>query len=127
MGDLVGGLSRLVLAESGRPGPHGYLLFENPAAKENAQLVGGPLLGKLLLETDVPVLVLNACRSAHAESPNVPDSANGSKEAKEADQHSRVRAFGSLAQEVMDAGVVGVVAIRYNFYVVTAAQFVADL
>ena len=41
--------------------------------------------------------------------------------------HSQVRAFGSLAQEVMDAGVTGVVAMRYNVYVVTAAQFVADL
>ncbi|MEK7326689.1 MAG: AAA family ATPase, partial [Chloroflexota bacterium] len=38
-----------------------------------------------------------------------------------------IRAFGSLAQEVMDAGVAGVVAMRYNVYVVTAAQFVADL
>ena len=127
LGDLVGGLSRLVLAGSGRPGPHGYLLFENPAAKENAQLVGGPLLGKLLVETNVPVLVLNACRSAHAESPNAPDSATGAEEAEVLDQHSRMRAFGSLAQEVMDAGVVGVVAMRYNVYVVTAAQFVADL
>ena len=35
--------------------------------------------------------------------------------------------FGTLAQEVMDAGVAGVVAMRYNVYVVTAAQFVADL
>jgi tetratricopeptide (TPR) repeat protein len=127
LGDLVSGLSSLVLAGSGRPGPHGYLLFENPAVKENVQLVGGPLLGKLLVETDVPVLVLNACRSAHAESSNAPDSADGSREAEEADSHSRVRAFGSLAQEVMDAGVVGVVAMRYNVYVVTAAQFVADL
>jgi hypothetical protein len=38
-----------------------------------------------------------------------------------------VRTFGTLAQEVMDAGVAGVVAMRYNVYVVTAAQFVADL
>jgi tetratricopeptide (TPR) repeat protein len=41
--------------------------------------------------------------------------------------HTQVRALGSLAQEVMDAGVAGVVAMRYNVYVVTAAQFVADL
>src|SRR6185295_9007134 len=41
--------------------------------------------------------------------------------------HQQVRAFGSLAQEVMDAGAAGVVAMRYNVYVVTAAQFVADL
>ena len=33
-----------------------------------------------------------------------------------------MRAYGSLAQEVMDAGVAGVVAMRYNVYVVTAAQ-----
>ena len=44
-----------------------------------------------------------------------------------ADVHTRVRAYGSLAQEVVDAGVAGVVAMRYNVYVVTAAQFVADL
>ena len=43
------------------------------------------------------------------------------------DVHSQVRAFGSLAQEVMDEGVTGVVAMRYNVYVVTAAQFVDDL
>ncbi len=45
----------------------------------------------------------------------------------EQDPHATVRAYGSLAQEVMDAGVAGVVAMRYNVYVVTAAQFVADL
>ena len=41
--------------------------------------------------------------------------------------HDRIRAYGSLAAEVADAGVPGVVAMRYNVYVVTAAQFVADL
>jgi len=39
----------------------------------------------------------------------------------------RVRALGSLAQEVVDAGVAGVVAMRYNVYVETAAKFMADL
>ena len=43
------------------------------------------------------------------------------------DVHARIRAYGSLAAEVADAGVPGVVAMRYNVYVVTAAQFVADL
>ena len=124
LGNLVSGLSKLVLAGSGRPGPHGYLLFENPAVKENAQLVGGPLLGTLLVETDVPFLILNACRSAHAEPLNSPLSP---EEAEKKNIHEKVRAFGSLAQEVMDVGVVGVVAMRYNVYVVTAAQFVADL
>ena len=41
--------------------------------------------------------------------------------------HARIRAYGSLAAEVADAGVPGVVAMRYNVYVVTAAQYVADL
>jgi len=108
-----------------RDGSHGYLFFEHPkpdAKNENTQLVDGPTLGKLLAETDTPVLILNACRSAHAEFQEKPDVQ------KEVDEsHSQVRAFGSLAQEVMNEGVAGVVAMRYNVYVVTAAQFVADL
>jgi tetratricopeptide (TPR) repeat protein len=104
-----------------REGSHGYLFFENPQSgqDENVQLVDGPSLGKLLADTDTPVLVLNACRSAHADIQEEPEAVE--------DVHSQVRAFGSLAQEVMDAGVAGVVAMRYNVYVVTAAQFVADL
>ncbi|MCH8046370.1 MAG: CHAT domain-containing protein [Planctomycetes bacterium] len=105
-----------------REGPHGYLLFENPTAKSNALPVGGGEIGKLLHETEVPLLVLNACRSAHAESPSQPKAASSSDEV-----HAQVRALGSLAQEVIDAGVTGVVAMRYNVYVVTAAQFVADM
>lgn len=124
-------LSSLVL--SGAPsGPHGYLLFENPAVEENLQLVDGPALGKLLTETEVSVLVLNACRSAHAEAPAMPEikvdkDVATTSAAPQQSLHSKVRAFGSLAQEVVDAGVAGVVAMRYNVYVVTAAQFVADL
>lgn len=106
-----------------RSGSHSRLLFENPAAGDNRQLVDGTALGKLLAETGVPVLVLNACRSAYANPPTFPVVA----ESKSDDPHSQVRAFGSLAQEVMDAGAAGVVAMRYNVYVATAAQFVADL
>lgn len=118
-------LQRLIpLMLSGpRDGSHGFLFFEHPTpekTEENFQLVDGPTLGKLLVEADVPVLVLNACRSAHADIQEKP-------ETSEDDVHSQVRAFGSLAQEVMDTGVAGVVAMRYNVYVVTAAQFVADL
>jgi len=111
----------VLLLSGPREGSHGYLAFENQATKENMQLVDGPSLGKLLVETGVPLLVLNACRSAHAEAATAPE------EAGAADVHAQVRAFGSLAQEVVDAGVTGVVAMRYNVYVVTAAQFVADL
>ena len=105
-----------------RDGKHGYLLFENPNAEKNAELIDGTSIGKLLLETEVSALVLNACRSAHADALEEPE-----REELPEDEHLKVRAFGSLAQEVMDAGVAGVVAMRYKVYVVTAAQFVADL
>jgi tetratricopeptide (TPR) repeat protein len=110
-----------LLLSGPRTGSHGYLLFEDPQTEDNLQLVDGPALGKLLKETNVPVLVLNACRSAHAEAPPQPSAASADE------VHAQVRAFGSLAQEVIDCGVTGVVAMRYNVYVVTAAQFVADL
>ncbi len=119
---LLKGLKPILLS-SRREGRHGYLLFENPDRDDNVQLVDGPALGRLLVETEVPVLVLNACRSAHAEPQEEPEQAGSGT----ADVHARTRALGSLAQEVMDAGVAGVVAMRYNVYVVTAAQFVAEL
>lgn len=118
-----------VMLSAPRTGSHGYLLFENSELKNNLQLIDGPALGNLLAETSVPVLVLNACRSAHAEAPEKPEQAKEETARPDgnADVHAQVRAFGSLAQEVVDAGVAGVVAMRYNVYVVTAAQFVADL
>src|SRR5262249_4462782 len=117
----------LVLGGEQRKGAHGYLVFESPdeAARERGQLVDGPSLGKLLMETGVPVLVLNACRSAHADPPAEPEQAGEGEAAS--DTHGDVASFGSLALEVMDKGVSGVVAMRYNVYAVTAAQFVADL
>jgi tetratricopeptide (TPR) repeat protein len=113
-----------------RAGQHGYLLFEDPGSTENQQLVDGPGLGRLLAATGVPVLVLNACRSAWAEALDAPGSAAADVEGGgglAGDVHARIRAYGSLAAEVADAGVPGVVAMRYNVYVVTAAQFAADL
>ena len=101
-----------------RPGAHGYLLFENPRLAGQTQLVDGPALGNLLADAGVALLVLNACRSAQA----------GPRDTDEpADLHAQVRAYGSLAQEVMDAGVAGVLAMRYNVFVAAAARFVADL
>jgi tetratricopeptide (TPR) repeat protein len=100
---------------------HGYLLFENPALEDNRELVRGQALGSLLAETCVAALVLNACQSAYAEPPSAPVGAGAGN------PHLETRAFGSLAQEVMDAGTAGVVAMRYNVFVDTAAQFMADL
>lgn len=105
-----------------REGSHGYLLFEDPGTVGNVQLVDGPALGGALAGAGVPVLVLNACRSAHADLVTQPQTVAGNL-----DVHERVRAYGSLAQEVIHAGIGGVVAMRYNVYVVTAAQFVGDL
>ncbi|EDN67684.1 conserved hypothetical protein [Beggiatoa sp. PS] len=124
------GANELLLSPVRDDNKHGYLVFENPAIKENTQLVDGPALGQLLVETQVPVLVLNACRSAHAEVVNDAgasglDSHAGAWEPE--GLHSRVRAFGSLAQEIVDTGVAGVVAMRYNVYVVTAREFVEQL
>lgn len=124
--DVLSGVNVHVLG-GGRQGAHGYLLFESSdeATRERGQLVDGPELGALLVETGVPVLVLNACRSAHADLPEKPEDAGGGSAPR--DPHSEVASFGSLALEVMDRGVSGVVAMRYNVYVVTAAQFVAEL
>jgi len=116
-------------------GRHGYVAFENPESGHNIRLVDAQELSGALLEGGVPLLVLNACRSAYAEAPTEPVSAGTESEspgtkasAPDAqDVHAQIRALGSLAQEVMDAGVTGVVAMRYMVYVVTAAQFVAEL
>ncbi|HSS50683.1 MAG TPA: CHAT domain-containing protein, partial [Thermoanaerobaculia bacterium] len=119
VGALLGHLTSIVLAGP-RTGKHGYLWFENPQLEDKGELVDGTSLGQLLAATGVSVLVLNACRSAHTEPAAAPGAEAG-------DPHSKVRAFGSLAQEVMDAGVAGAVAMRYNLYVVTAAKLVAEL
>ena len=124
-----------------RPGQHGYLLFEDLDNEDNQQLVDGPTMGRLLTATGVPVLVLNACRSAYTEARDQPADAHatapGETETGPAaadaeasltgDVHARIRAYGSLAAEVADIGVPGVVAMRYNVYVMTAAQYMADL
>jgi tetratricopeptide (TPR) repeat protein len=123
-----------------RPGRQGYLLFEAPGgagspgvgrdsgSAAGVQLVDGPTLGRLLTEAAVPVLVLNACRSAYAEARSQPGGDDVlAGDVLAGDVHARIRAYGSLAAEVADAGVPGVVAMRYNVYVATAAQFVADL
>ncbi len=113
---------KLEVIGTGEPpaGGRGYLVFEKEEVAGNPSAVSGAAMGTVLAETDVHVLVLNACRSAHADPPEHPL-------AEGASIHAGIRAYGSLALEVMDAGIAGVVAMRYSVYVVTAAQFVADL
>jgi tetratricopeptide (TPR) repeat protein len=117
--DWLKGLSPLILGATGK---HGFLLFENPLDKDNIQPIEGAALGKLLTDNDVPVLVLNACRSAFADPPTQPLDAS-----QAGDIGEQVHTFGSLAQVVMNAGVAGVVAMRYTLYVETAKEFIANL
>ena len=119
-----------------RAGAHGYLLFEDADTEDNIEYVDGIRLGSLLAETEVPILVLNACRSAHSDVAADPAEADAEMAATAAaraeltpvgDAHARIRAYGSLAQEIVDAGVAGVVAMRYNVYVDTATRFVGEM
>jgi tetratricopeptide (TPR) repeat protein len=103
------------------------LAFESGSFSERTEPIDGTKLGNLMVETGVPVLVLNACRSAHAEPPGRPVPVDEAAAEDLADPHSQVRSFGSFAHEVMETGVAAVVAMRYNVYVVTAAQFVGDV
>ncbi len=112
----------LSVAGAIRRGAHGYLLFEDPTMASNQQLVDGTTLAALLAETDVPVVMLNACRSAYSEAgADAGEDGDAMTEAVSAeagttggtpyirppvvgdaedDFHSRVRAFGSLAAEM---------------------------
>lgn len=106
--------------KTGSTGRCGFVMFENPKSKTNAEFVDGFKLGKLLTDNGVPLLVLNACQSAFAEAPAEPAPPTSAA-------RGEIEAYGSLAQAVMDGGAAGVVAMRYAVYVVTAAQFVAEL
>src|SRR6185503_15045598 len=82
--------------------------------------VSGGELGRLLHDTGVPVLVLNACQSAMHEATGAPD-------LQPASVHDEVRAIGSLAQAVIDHGIPAVLGMRYSVFVVTAAQYIGQL
>ena len=77
-----------------RKGSHGYLVFENPDGAANHRLVDGPELAGVLIETGVPVLILNACRSAHAE-PQTENGGTADGVMGKADVHARRPAPGS--------------------------------
>ncbi|MBK3631445.1 CHAT domain-containing protein [Streptomyces sp. MBT97] len=122
--DVAANLSRHEVVSPFRLGRQGYLLFENPASTDNRQFVDGVSLGTLLVRNHVRALILNACRSAYTDTVEV--SAATTPE-DVADDQARVHSYSSLAQEVTDAGVSGVVAMRYALYADTAAQFMAAL
>jgi hypothetical protein len=96
----------------------GGIVFEDSTNPDNAEIVNAQEVGQLLADSNVPILVLNACRSAFSEPPATPMAAGNI--------HEEIRAFGSLAQVVTDQGVPGVLAMRYNVFVETAARFMLN-
>jgi hypothetical protein len=118
LADWLKAISALTLGGP-RTGKHGYLLFEHPGSDQKMRPVSGEELGKLLHDTSVPALALNACQSAMHEAAARPAAA--------ADVHDEVRAIGSLAQAVIDQGIPAVLGMRYSVYVVTAAQYIGQL
>jgi hypothetical protein len=81
------------------PGEHGYLLFEDPNTAGRAQLVDGPAVGRLLADSGTPVLVLEPAGPRTRRGPTRLPTGR--------DLHAHVRAYGTLAQEIMDVGVAG--------------------
>ena len=79
------------------------LVFES--GDEAGTLISGDALGQELRAGGVPLLVVNACRSAAGHE----------------------QAYGSLAREALERGLAAVVAMRFNVYVPTAAIFVGGL
>lgn len=87
----------------------GYLVFEaaTPGAPQGARpadLVDADQLGTLLARSGVPLMVLDACQSAHADTDNP---------------------FSSVAPRLIRAGVGSVVAMQYSVLVPTSKRFFA--
>ena len=85
-------------------GEAGVLLFENEDG--SPRRVTGLELGRLLVDKGVPAVLLNACQSGMTR----PDAA-----------------YPSVGNQLLQAGVGGVVAMAYSVYVATAVQFMARL
>ncbi|MCY2995426.1 MAG: CHAT domain-containing protein [Planctomycetota bacterium] len=83
-------------------GPQGRLVFEDEQGGPDPQ--PAEVLSELLLDTSVPVVVLNACQSAMVD-------------------ERAENAFASVAAGLLRSGVRSVVAMAYSLYVSGAQQF----
>ena len=83
----------------------GYLVFET--GDGGSEYVNGSVIGQILQENQTPILVLNACRSARAQ-PRPAAAQNASVQPL---------VFQSLSQEAMSFRLSGIVAMRFNVYV----------
>ena len=87
-------------------GPSGVLSFEKEEdPKHEGELIPAEKLGRLLREHNIPIVVLNACRSAML------------------DEHAK-DPFAYVAASLMKAGIYSVAAMSYSLYVKGAEQFV---
>jgi len=80
----------------------GYLIFED--AQGRADLVDAEKLGALLARSGIPLMVLDACQSAHADADNP---------------------FTSVAPRLIQAGIGSVAAMQYSVLVPTSKRFFA--
>ena len=80
----------------------GYLLFEGQDGK--LDMVDADRLGTLLSRAQTPMMVLDACQSAHADAPDP---------------------YSSVAARLIRAGVGSVVAMQYSVLVETSKRFMA--
>jgi hypothetical protein len=98
-------------------GRQGVLLFEDPGTTGASAVEGRPL-GELLVEADVPLLILNACHAGSA--PLATPSGPGRTAAASV-------ASASLAEQVASCGAIDVVALSHEVHVATAALIVEDV
>lgn len=91
----------------------GYLRFESDSGAPDE--VSGSAVGQLLAEHGVRLLLLNACRSAFADTADQ----DGLRSLDDA-------VLGSVASDVFAAGVDGVLAMGFDVYVATAARLIAS-
>lgn len=89
----------------------GYILFENASDPDKPDYLNAPAVHSALAAGRTPILILNACRSARAET----------------EQMGNRRPLGSFADELLQLGQPAVLAMQYNVEVETASRFVAGL
>ncbi len=93
----------------------GLLHFEN--TRGELQKISGRIIGKILNRARVSWFLMNACRSGYVDPSHTPEMMTQDSSAK----------FSSVADEIHDAGIPGVLGMRYDLYVVTGAKFFGDL
>jgi tetratricopeptide (TPR) repeat protein len=103
-------------------GNRGVILFESPDGHGH-EPVDGRFVGRLLTQNNVPVLILNACRSADSQF----TTAGAASPSDPRASSIRNTSNGSFAWEATQSGVAAVLAMRYNIYVDTAALFIASV